>query len=149
MIFMPLILLYAGTILVVSFPYRLSKYLFHIVAGSFRESSVILVYSDSPKWKTQIESQIIPGLPKTTLILNLSNPGHGLSANFDYRQYIYWAGSREYCPMVILQRPFRKPLLFRFYKAFRKSGGGDSKELHLLKQNLAVSSSKCNRFGWV
>jgi hypothetical protein len=136
MIFMPVILLYAGIILVVSLPYRLSQFIFHIVAGSFRRSRVILVYSDSPKWKAQIETQIIPDLPQNTLIINISKPGLGLSANFDYRQYTYWAGSKEYCPMVILRRPFRKPLLFRFYKAFRKSGGGDSTELQALIQNL-------------
>jgi len=136
MIFMPLILLYAGIVLVVSLPYRLFQFLFHVVAGSFRQSRVILVYSDSPKWKAQIETQIIPGLPENTLILNLSKPGLGLSANFDYRQYTYWAGRREYCPMVILRRPLRKPLLFRFYKAFRKSSGGDSTELQVLIQSL-------------
>ena len=136
MIFMPLILLYVGIVLVVTLPYRLLKFLFHVMAGSFRRSRVILVYSDSPKWKSQIETQIIPDLPQNTLILNISKPGLGLSANFDYRQYTYWAGSKEYCPMVILRRPFRKPLLFRFYKAFRKSSDGDSAELRVLIQNL-------------
>jgi len=136
MIFMPVILLYAGIVLVVSLPYRLFQFLFHIVTGSFRKSRVILVYSDSPKWKAQIETQIVPDLPENTLILNISKPGLGHSANFDYHQYKYWAGSREYCPMVIIRRPFRKPLLFRFYKAFRKSSGGDSTELQALIQNL-------------
>lgn len=136
MIFMPLILLYVGIVLVVTLPYRLLKFLFHVVAGSFRHSRVILVYSDSPKWKSQIETQIIPGLPQNTLILNISKPSPSLSGTFDYRQYTYWAGSKEYCPVVILRRPFRKPLLFRFYKAFRKASGGDSAELQVLLQNL-------------
>ncbi len=136
MIFMPLIFLYVGIVLVVTLPYRLLKFLFHVVAGSIRHSRVILVYSDSPKWKSQIETQIIPSLPQNALILNISKPGLGLHANFDYRQYKYWAGSKEYCPMVILRRPFRKPLLFRFYKAFRNSSSGDSAELLVLIQNL-------------
>jgi len=136
MIFMPLILLYAGIVLVVALPYQLLRFLFHVVAGSFRHSRVILVYSDSPKWKSQIETLIIPSLPQNAVILNISKQGSGFPATFDYRQYKYWAGKQEYCPMVIVRRPFQKPLLFRFYKAFRKSSGGDSAELQVLIQNL-------------
>jgi len=136
MIFMPLFLLFAGIVLFVSLPYQLYKFIFHVLAGSFRHSQVILVYSDSPKWKSQIETQIIPNLPQRALILNISKPGLSLFADFDYRQYKYWAGSKEYCPIAIIRRPFRRPLLFRFYKAFRKSNGGNSAELQVLIQNL-------------
>jgi len=138
-VFLPLILLYVGIVFVVVLPYRLLQFLFHVVTGSFRSARVILVYSNSVKWKSEIETQIIPNLPPDSKIFNISKPDPGLSKNFDYYQYSYWAGRKEYCPIVILRRPFRKPILFRFYKAFRKASGGNGSELQVLIQTLLSS----------
>jgi len=85
LLFMPLILIYVAVALVVTLPYRFLKFVFHLVVGSFRHSRVILVYSDSSKWKSQVESEILPILPQDSLVFNISKSGS--KQNFDYRQY--------------------------------------------------------------
>ena len=145
MVFMPLILIYIAIIFILLGPFRFVRFIYHILAGSLRKARVILVYSDSAKWKEYVELEIIPHLPENSLIFNISHPRNQSLHQFNYNQFRFWAGKSEYCPIVIVRRRFMKPLIFRFFKAFRKLKGGDSSELRAqtnkLLTILSISSS--------
>src|SRR5207249_2405604 len=57
---------------------------------------VLLVYSDSPNWKTYIESKILPRLGSGVVTLNWSQRKEWRRSNrFEARLFNHWAGDSE------------------------------------------------------
>jgi hypothetical protein len=91
------------------------------------------VYSNSPVWKSYIETEVLPRLPSTAAVLNWSERSHWSFWSLSVWLFRFYAGTREYNPLAIVVRPWRGPKLFRFWRAFRDSKHGRDESLRSLE----------------
>ncbi|MFK7821721.1 MAG: hypothetical protein AB8G99_23625 [Planctomycetaceae bacterium] len=103
-----------------------------------RGRNVLLVYSNSPKWQSYVETELIPRLPANTIVMNWSERRYWRRLSLSVRAFWHYGGSREFNPMVLIFRPFRLARTFRFYRAFQAHKRGDS-ELLIETQNRMTS----------
>lgn len=80
----------------------------------------LLVYSDSPHWKSYIEANWLPQLGERAVVLNWSersqwNRSHRLEAAV-FRHY---AGTQEFNPIGIVLSGWRPAEVIRFWQPFR------------------------------
>ena len=103
---------------------------------------VLFIYSNSPVWKTHIETEILPRLPPTAAVLNWSERSRWTSLSLAVLMFRFYGGSRQYNPLAIVIRPWRGPKLFRFWEAFRDFKHGKHDSLRSVEAALfrAVSS---------
>jgi hypothetical protein len=104
---------------------------------------VLFVYSNSPIWKDHIEAEVLPRLPSTAAVLNWSQRSEWSRWSLSVWLFRFYAGNREYNPLAIVIRPWRGPMLFRFWRAFRDSKHGTIEPLRALEasffQSIAAS----------
>lgn len=110
----------------------------HIAAWlrGFGRPWVVMVYSDSPKWKAHVEEQLIPSLAAPVSILNLSRRAQW--GDFSLGRYAFrlFAGRREYCPLALVFLPGKPVRTFRFYRPFVEAKDGRLDQLRLLEAEL-------------
>ena len=96
----------------------------------------VLIWSNSPNWKDYIEKNWQPKIGDRLIILNWSEKerwGKSLPA----RLFHHFCGTQEnYYPSIILFRGLRRPLVYRFFFAFRDYKHGDEKALKGLESHL-------------
>ena len=97
---------------------------------------VLFVYSDSPVWKTHVETAVLPRLPPTASVLNWSERSRWPSWSLSVWLFRYYAGSREYNPLAIVVRPWGTPKVFRFWQAFRDYRHGKERALRAAEAEL-------------
>jgi hypothetical protein len=101
-----------------------------------RSRRLLFVYSDSPNWKTYIEQRILPRLPKSAVILNWSTRSSWSRWSLAVWLFNAHAGQREFNPIAIVCRPFRRTKKFRLWRAFRDHKNGQSEVLEGLVRDL-------------
>ena len=97
---------------------------------------VLFVYSNSPVWKTHIETEILPRLPSTAAVLNWSERSQWSSWSLSVLLFRFYGGYRQYNPLAIVVRPWRGPKLFRFWRAFRDFKHGKDGSLRSVEAAL-------------
>ena len=97
---------------------------------------VLLVYSDSPVWHDYIKQNIIPRLPQSTIILNWSHRGTWRWYSLAVMVVQFFGGTREFNPMVIAFRPFRRAKTFRLWRAFKDYKHGKKATLESLERDM-------------
>jgi hypothetical protein len=96
----------------------------------FRASPyVVLVYSDSPKWKLHIEQQVLPKLPPGSSTLNWSQRGTWSRWSLSAHMFRLYAGRREYCPIALVFRRGHWVKTFRFFAPFHAASKGNDAPL--------------------
>jgi hypothetical protein len=133
----PLLLLLGAVWLAVAaliYPFKLLrgewvKYLFWRRHG--RHGRLILfVYSDSPNWKSYIESNILPHIEAHAITLNWSRRREWAQTHpFEAKLFRRWAGEQEFNPLALVIRPVRRVKVLRFWQAFRDFKYGKDKSL--------------------
>lgn len=124
--------------------FALATYLVHGAAlytivwlcWSTRGKNVLLVYSDSPIWHDYIEENIIPRLPRSTTILNWSQRRTWRWYSLAVMIVRFFAGTREFNPMVVAFRPFRRARTFRFWQAFKDYKHGNKRTLDSVERDM-------------
>ncbi len=115
-----------------------------LLAASLKRIRGVVVTSDSLSWKARIESEWLPRVPSSFLVLNWSTR-HGsatLGNRLAWKLHSCFAGNyREYCPVVIVLRGWRYPAVFRFYRAFKESAQGRPEALAALESQLFTALS--------
>ncbi len=101
-----------------------------------RGKYVLLVYSDSPIWHDYVEENIIPRLPRGTIILNWSQRRRWRWYWLAVMVARYFGGTRAFNPMVVAFRPFRRAKTFRFWQAFKDYKHGDKRKLDSLERDM-------------
>ena len=97
----------------------------------------VLVYSRSPNWQSHIETQWLPRVGAQLKILNWSDRTTWRRSDPAVRLFHWFLGTKaDFNPGVILLRPFRRPLVFRFYPAFRNAKHGNEAGLKALEERL-------------
>ncbi len=83
-----------------------------------RGKDVLLIYSDSPVWHDYIEEQILPSLQNRAVVLNWSRRREW-PVSLRRSAACHFGGQREFNPLAVVFRPFRRTRTFRFWKALR------------------------------
>jgi hypothetical protein len=97
----------------------------------------LLVYSDSPNWKTYIETNILPLVEDRVVALNWSKRAQWRRGKpLEVRLFEHWSGEKEYSPMVILVPPKGKVKTIRLFQAFKDLKHGKAELLHDLEKRL-------------
>ena len=109
----------------------------HILVWSRHRTWVVLVYSDSPKWKDHIESQIIPTLPAGSVVLNrsVSWSKNSLAG----RVYRHFGGHHEFCPIGIVFYRWQWVQRFRFFRPFQDAKHGNLTPLNSVQAAFAAA----------
>ena len=97
-----------------------------------RGVNVLLVYSDSPNWHDYIENNLVPKLPRSTVLLNWSRRRKWRFLSLRVMAFQYFGGSREFNPLVVVFRPFRWAKTYRFWKPFKDYKHGKTRSLETL-----------------
>lgn len=133
LLILPIIL---PTILLIGILYAISTVYIYAMAWLWwapRGIHLLYVYSDSPHWKDYIEQTILPRLPEGQVILNWSARKQWSKWALSSWMFHYFSTFREYAPMAILIRPFRRAKIFRFYKPFKDFQHGHPESLHAME----------------
>ena len=101
-----------------------------------RGKHVLLVYSDSPIWHDYIEENIIPRLPRSTIILNWSQRRTWRWYSLPVTVVRFFGGTREFNPLVVAFRPCRRARTFRFWQAFRDYKHGNKRTLDAVERDM-------------
>jgi hypothetical protein len=85
-----------------------------------RGKHVLFVYSNSPLWQAHLEQRVLPRVTSQAVVLNWSArrgwTGRDWLAVAAFR---YFGGHREFNPLGIVFRPWRRPRVFRFWKPYQ------------------------------
>jgi hypothetical protein len=79
---------------------------------------VVFVYSDNPRWKEYIESNILPGIAPHSVTLNRSRAAQWKYRRLEAMIWTHWGGPVEYSPVAIVFPPRQPPCVFRFWTPF-------------------------------
>ena len=86
----------------------------------------LIVYSDSPVWQDHMRREILPAVGSRAVVLNWSQRARW---RLGLAPAVFWhfGGYREFNPLAIVFRPFRRARVFRLWQPFRdwKHGRGE------------------------
>jgi hypothetical protein len=80
--------------------------------------NVLFVYSNSPHWKAYLEGKVLPTIRDRSVVLNWSDRSAWDRWSLPVMCFRHFGGTREFNPMAVVFRPFRKVEVFRFWRAF-------------------------------
>ena len=132
----PLVLLVAMLYLVAGLLYGVALQFAIWACWRSRGVNVLLVYSDSPNWHDYVEAQLLPRLPRSTVVLNWSKRRDWPWLSLSTMAFRFFGGYREFNPLVIVFRPLRWAKTFRFYRAFKDYKHGKPRSLNEVQQRL-------------
>ena len=100
-----------------------------------RGRDVLFVYSDSPTWRDYIEERIVPRLGRRAVVMNWSQRK---SWRFSMARlaFHHFGGDREFNPIAVVFRPFRRTRTFRFWQPFRELNKGRPQALHDMEREF-------------
>jgi hypothetical protein len=96
---------------------------------------VLFVYSDSPIWRDYIDERILPLHAERALVLNWSERRRW-RPSLSRMTFHHFGGSREFNPLAVVFRPFRRTRTFRFWQPFRDFKHGHPEALHAMERDL-------------
>ena len=99
---------------------------------------VVFVYSESPVWKDYIEREIFPHIQDHAMILNWSER-RNWNTSLAVLAFRYFGGDRNFNPIGIVFRPFRRVKTFRFFEAFKEFKHGDARRVEEIKKDFLRS----------
>jgi hypothetical protein len=121
------------------FLYRIVLYVLVWLLWVARGKDVLLVYSDSPIWHEYMTTQILPLVRERAVILNWSERHRWSGWSLPILVFHCFAGSRDFNPLVMLFRPFRRAKIFRFWSAFKDLKRGHTEPVERVRQDLFLA----------
>jgi hypothetical protein len=105
---------------------------------TYENQAGLLVYSDSPLWKSHIETEWLPRLGSRMAILNWSERRNWDRSDPYVRLFngCFGGDHENYNPVAVLLRKDRRPLIFRFYPPFKHAKFGRREELELMERKM-------------
>ena len=100
-----------------------------------RGGDVLFVYSDSPIWHDYVEQRILPHLGDRAVVLNWSHRKR-LRPSLRRFAFRHFGGYREFNPMAVVFRPFRRSRTFRFWQVFKDFKRGQSAPLQKMEEEF-------------
>ena len=100
---------------------------------------VLFVSSESPVWKDYMEVQILPLVAGRAVVLNWSERKKWSRWSLPVRAFRVFGGWRNFNPIIVLFRPFRRARIFRFLPALKEWKHGDGESLEQLRRELVLA----------
>jgi hypothetical protein len=100
-----------------------------------RGRDILVLYSDSPLWHDYIEEQILPRAVDRAVILNWSQRKRW-RVSVARLAFYHFGGYREFNPLAVVFRPFRRSRIFRFWRPFKDSSHGHPEALHRMEEEF-------------
>ena len=100
-----------------------------------RGRDILFVYSDSPLWHDYIEEKILPYLGDRAVVLNWSRRKRW-RVSVGTLAFHHFGGYRQFNPLAVVFRPFRRSRTFRFWQPFRDFKHGHPDALHRMEQDF-------------
>jgi hypothetical protein len=138
LVVLPLILPLALITIALYLPYRIALYLLVWALWLPRGKDILLVYSDSPIWREYVLSEILPLVQERAVVLNWSERSKWSRGSFPVHLFRAFGGHREFNPLVVLFRPFRRAKSFRFWLPFKDWKRGYREPVERLRQELSA-----------
>jgi hypothetical protein len=98
---------------------------------------VLFVYSDSPIWREQMTSHVLPLVRERAVILNWSERSKWSPWSLKVSVFRAFGGSREFNPMVVKFHLFRKAKILRYWSAFQDWRRGYTEPVESLNNQLS------------
>jgi hypothetical protein len=136
LILLPIVLPLALLALVIYVCHRLALYMLVWVLWLPRGKNALVVYSDSPIWQEYMLTHVMPLIKEHAIVLNWSERNKWPRWSFRVHVFHWFAGDREFNPIVILFRPLRRARVFRFWSAFKEWKRGNEQAVEGLRQEL-------------
>jgi hypothetical protein len=138
-VFAPILLVVIPTLLIVVLAlYVVSTICLHILIWSLwcsRGRDILFVYSDSPIWHDYIEERILPHLGKRAVVLNWSQRKRW-RLSLARMAFYHFGSYRQFNPLGIVFRRFRRTRTFRFWQPFRDFKHGHPEALHKIESEF-------------
>lgn len=96
---------------------------------------LLLVFTDSPHWRSYIEERWLSTWGGRAVVLNRSRPW--THEQLEARLWVNFAGDSEHTPLAIVIPPRGRPTVIRFWKAFRDYKHGKEGALREAEKSLA------------
>ena len=100
-----------------------------------RGRDILFVYSDSPIWHDYIEEGILPYLGERAVVLNWSRRKRW-RMSVARLAFHHFGGYRQFNPLAVVFRPFRRSRTFRFWQPFRDFKHGHPEALHKMEREF-------------
>lgn len=133
----PLLLLYA--LLYLAWSGLL--YLLIWLAWAARGRQMLIVYSDSPIWKSYFEENILPPLEDVSIVLNWSQRKRW-RPSLAALAFSHFAGEHDFNPAAFMFQPFHLARRFRFYEAFKDYKHGRTAPVERLTSELLEAAGR-------
>jgi hypothetical protein len=133
---LPLILPLAFFSLTLWSLHRIVLYLLIWLVWLPRGKDVLFVYSDSPIWREYMTTQVLPLVQKRAVVLNWSDRSRWPRLSFRVHVFRSFGGDREFNPLIVLFRPWRRARALRFWSAFKGWKHGCTEPVESLRQEL-------------
>ena len=130
-VLVPLALLAAAAYLLWALVLRLLV----LVLWAPRGRRVLVVYSNSPHWKSYFEDHLLPRLGSSSVVLNWSER-RDWSFTLARCLFRFYGGPKAYNPLVVVIHPLGRAAIFRFWPAFRDAKHGRVEPLQRLEKEL-------------
>jgi hypothetical protein len=101
-----------------------------------RGKDTLFVYSNSPHWKEYIELNILPAVGQRCVVLNWSERGTWRQWSLAVSCFRHFGGGREFNPMAVVFRRFRRAKVFRFWRSLHEFKHGNPAPLFNLQAEL-------------
>jgi len=122
----------------------IASLLVHLSIWSFwntRGVRCLFVHSNSPVWQDHIEKEILPRLPKRSIVLNWSERKKW-RPSLAAMVFHHFGGYRDFNPLGVVIKPFRRAKVFRFHEAFAEYKHGKPEMLAKMESDFFSTLSK-------
>lgn len=133
---LPIVLPLALISLILAGAHRITLYMLIWILWLPRRRDILIVYSDSPIWQEYMATQVLPLVRERAIVLNWSERNKWPRWSFRVHVFHCFGGRREFNPLVVLFRPFRRARTFRFWVPFKDWKRGYTEPVETLRQEL-------------
>lgn len=100
-----------------------------------RGKDILFVYSDSPIWHDYLDERVLPHLGDRAIVLNWSHR-KTWNESLATAAFRHFGGDKEFNPLAVVFRPFRRARTFRFWQPFRDFKHGKTEPLARLESEF-------------
>lgn len=95
----------------------------------------LVVYSNSPNWEAYVRENWLPRIGHAAVTLNWSERA-SWQPSLAVRVFRHFCGPREFNPAVVVFQGLDRPLVFRFFQAFKQVKAGRPEYLRRVEDEL-------------
>jgi hypothetical protein len=139
--FIPFLLLLSPFLLLYAAFHWMRRLILHFLIWLIwlrKGKDILFVSSDSPIWHDYMAFEILPLLKGRAVVLNWSERQKWPKGSLAVHVFETFGGRRNFNPMVMCFRPFRRVKIFRFFPAFKEWKHGKTQRLQELRSDLIV-----------